>query len=101
MGSRSTFQPEEDYGSFTDEYSVRIEVYETELRIRPPRAVPRTCTRTNFPDSSPYKCCAVVSSLECPQKQNHRLFKMLRPPNDSAKPTTESPAPDAFAGDAN
>ncbi|KAL1483950.1 hypothetical protein MTO96_032861 [Rhipicephalus appendiculatus] len=31
MGSRSTLEPEEDYGSFTDEYSVRIEVYETEV----------------------------------------------------------------------
>ncbi|XP_075724424.1 uncharacterized protein LOC142767087 [Rhipicephalus microplus] len=31
MGSRSTPDPEEDYGSFTDEYSVRIEVYETEV----------------------------------------------------------------------
>ncbi|KAL3235239.1 hypothetical protein MRX96_048354 [Rhipicephalus microplus] len=29
--SRSTPDPEEDYGSFTDEYSVRIEVYETEV----------------------------------------------------------------------
>ncbi|XP_037526433.1 uncharacterized protein LOC119403578 [Rhipicephalus sanguineus] len=31
MGSRSTLEPEDDYGSFTDEYSVRIEVYETEV----------------------------------------------------------------------
>ncbi|KAL1442502.1 hypothetical protein MTO96_046389, partial [Rhipicephalus appendiculatus] len=116
MGSRSTLEPEEDYGSFTDEYSVRIEVYETEVTDSGGSApIIKISGLCNADDPMPYlmgqqserrfegvdqaanvQCHARVQGptsqipiltsaaqwsrrWSAPQKQNHPLFKMVRP----------------------
>ncbi|KAH7939587.1 hypothetical protein HPB52_014515 [Rhipicephalus sanguineus] len=137
MGSRSTLEPEDDYGSFTDEYSVRIEVYETEVTDSGGSApIIKISCLCNTDDPVPYligqqcrsrfatadqatKCSAThVYKDQLPRFQSLQLLRsgpVARvspkpkssaiqadaPLNDAMKPTSESPTPDAFAGDAN